>query len=85
MSALKSKKKKYLVFMFLSWIVLLLSISDIICYFNDQNRVNKTIEQLQSTFKEEKYTKMGLINPPEDENDSYWNYANEPFLQVDFS
>ena len=37
----------------------------------------------KAIFKEENIERIELVNPPEDENDLYWQYANYEFYQVD--
>ncbi len=75
------KKKKYLILMLVSGVLVLYAIFSIAYHFKD----NWQTRQIQSTFKEDIQSNIQMINPPEDDNDSYWDYIDTDFLQVDFT
>ncbi len=79
------KKKIYLTICLISWLFVLNTIAELICWKIDMNHTQNITNRLQSTFKEEDQSQLHLVNPPEDENDAYWQYIETPFLKVDFT
>ncbi len=80
------KKKIALVFIFISLVMVSYSIFKISNWFIDTNKLKKMEESFKSVYQEVIDSKnLYLINPPEDEKDQYYEYINEPFLQVDFT
>lgn len=66
--------------------VIALSISKSLIWYKDNTETNKIIDNVnREEYKEEIVsTNQELYNPPSDRNDSYWDYQNTPFLQIDF-
>ena len=64
-----------------------LSISKSFLWLKSSNKTNSIMDSItKKEYKEEVIaTNQELFNPPNDKNDSYWDYQNIPFLQVDFN
>ena len=84
---MKRKKILYIFIITISITLLILCTCNIITWVKDKNNIQKLEEELKNIQKEEIENKYdnSLINPPKDKNDSYWDYINLDFLQVDFS
>ena len=87
MSKVLIKKCSIYILSVIFTMIIALSISKGLIWFKDSNKTNKIIDNLnKEEYKEEIVsTNQELYNPPSNKNDSYWEYQNVPFLQVDFS
>lgn len=71
----------------ISIVIIVISITYLLSWFTDKNKNEKLNHMLKEASKitENNINKQILINPPDDLNDSYWNYINLDFLQIDFT
>lgn len=81
-------KKNFIYLIFsISIIMISLSITNLLSWFDDKNKNEELKQKLKevSEITENNTNKQILINPPDDMNDSYWNYVDLDFLQVNFT
>lgn len=67
--------------------IIIISIINISLWFKDKHnneKLNQTLKEV-SKIDTEIVSKQILINPPDNENDPYWNYTNVDFLQINFT
>ncbi len=83
------KSKKFILFILLvfSFILFFINIKSILLWINNNHKSNKLNEKLKQVTKisSTNSDSSNLVNPPENDNDDYWQYINEDFLDVDFS
>ena len=81
------KKLKWIVILIISLIIAALCIVKIFLWNNDNNKVNKITDNINSKkiVKEENSDTAENINPPEDKSDDYWNYIKMDMMSVDFN
>ena len=87
-SANSYRKHLYIIMMILSIIPIFFSITSIALWIKDTYKIN----QLSKKLKEYRYddvinnNQSILVNPPMNNlNDSYWDYIDTPFLNIDFT
>lgn len=87
---MRKRKSKHTIFPF-SIGVCLIILSNIMSFnwyfenkkaLTEQNRIKKLVNKRSI---DEISVKETLVNPPQDKNDSYWNYTHTPFLRIDFT
>ncbi len=79
-------KKQYLLLFILSLIITIITSYKLIYYFKDISKSKEIIQSIERVSQDIDSNKEldVFVNPPVDETDSYYNYVNEPFLQVNF-
>ncbi len=79
-------KKKYILLFIISLILTIILDCKLVYYLSDQYKSKEIIQSINKVSKEiESNKELDIfVNPPMDEEDTYYNYINEPFLQVDF-
>lgn len=77
-------KNKIINLIFVS--IMFFSIFKLFSWFNDKKESQNLNGNLKEISRVEENNGRGiLINPPSNVNDSYWNYVDEEFLQIDFT
>ena len=80
-------KKLYIFTIIVCSLLISTCIYNIFTFINDRKNTLKLEEELKNINEENinNNENNSLFNPPSNEEDSYWNYIDLPFLQVDFS
>jgi len=81
------KTKKIYILLIFFIVLFLYSSSLLISWYIDNNRVNKEKREIADILNIEEIDteNMELINPPENENDDYWNFIRMPFINVNLN
>lgn len=84
---MKNKKILLYILLIFSFLLVISSIKAITSLKKDQEMAQKLNEKLKEQSKVEEANNIpnNLINPPKDGEDSYWNYVDTEFLNVDFA
>lgn len=77
-------KLKYYIVLGISFWILLSSIFQCYLYVTDSLKTKKLLKEINNvTVFESKDNDNNLVNPPNNEKDTYWYYKNTDFLEVD--
>lgn len=80
--------KKKILLLLTSFCLFMISGSKLLEWHIDNKKVaeiNKTLqEQVEKTDSASNKQNTTLVNPPSNKKDSYWNYQDVPFLEIDF-
>ena len=82
-------KKKLIIFFIIGSLgMILYALIEIGWWVKDNRDTQKLMNSLKTDFKKEIFTDNipdFLVEPPSNQNDSYWKYVASPFLEVDFT
>ena len=74
------------IILLISIIIIILSTAKLFSWLDDKNKNEKLNQELKEVSKTiENINEEMLINPPDNLDDSYWNYVGLDFLQIDFT
>ncbi len=86
---MKKKKLYQIGLISISTCFVLISFYLFITWYRENEETKNTERYLQQLSEDASVSNSSpqriLVHPPEDENDSYWNYTKTPFLQIDFT
>lgn len=81
------KRIKWSLILIISLLICILCIIKIFIWNKDNNKVDKITKDINTNkiVKESQTDTAENINPPEDQNDDYWDYIKMDMMSVDFS